>query len=358
MKQFSFFFSLLSGLLLFSCSTEFCVNGEYVETPIIHAIIDANDTIHFVKINKTFLGDGNALEFAQVPDSTYFESVEGTVGEFVNGNLVREFTLKDTVITNKEEGIFYAPNQKLYYFKTPANNKLNPSARIDLDLNLNNGDHIVTASTELVSEIEVLDPKITSQLNFAEANVEDNGDYKNEAFKYSQGQNAVMYDYRVYITYNEFTAAGSTQHTLEWKIGEANPESPTIGNFNVNGISFYEFLKNSIAADSDVTKRTLHSMRFQVIGGSEDLYNYILVNQPTTQLAQNQPTYTNLEGALGIFTSRMTNSITRTAFGGFSPNSRILSVNSTRELCQGAITSPLLFCSDFINDQNYSFYCN
>ncbi|SFT53309.1 protein of unknown function [Lishizhenia tianjinensis] len=358
MKQLSFFLTLFSGLLLFSCSTEFSINGEYQETPIVHAIIDANDTIHYIKINKTFLGDGNSFEFAQIPDSSYFKSVEGKVAEFVNGTKIREFTLRDTTITNKEEGVFYAPEQVVYYFQTPATNKLNPEARLDLELDLNNGSHIVTASTELVYGVEVTDPKNITQLNFAEDKVEDKGDYKNEAFKFSEGVNAVVYDYRIFITYNEFTAAGSTQKTLEWKIGEQDRESTTLGLINMNGINFYELLRNSIPQDEDVIKRTLHSMRFQVVGGSEDLYNYILVNKPSSSLAQNKPTFTNLDGALGVFTSRMKHSITRTAFGGFSPNSRILSVNSTKELCQGAITSPLLFCSDFINDQNYNFYCN
>lgn len=360
MKQFNFFIALfISGLLFFSCSTEFSINGKYEETPIVHAIIDANDTIHFLKINKTFLGDGNALEFAKVPDSSYFDAVEGTVTEFVNGNKTREFTLKDTILTNKEEGIFYAPEQKVYYFETPNGQKLNPDARIDLKLNINNGEFNITGSTELVSGVEVKDPNSVSQLTFAEANVENNDDYKTETLSYSVGKNAVAYEYRMFITYNEFTATGSTQKTLEWKIAEANPESNTIGNASINGLSFYEFIRNTIPNDSDVEKRTLHSMRFEVIGGSSDLYNYLLVNEPSSELAQNKPTFTNLEGgALGIFSSKSTHSVTRSAFGGATPNSRILSLNSTRELCQGAITSSLLFCSDFINDQNYSFYCN
>lgn len=357
MKRISFLFALVAAIIITACSTDFSVNGDYEERAIVHAVIDANDTIHFVKINKTFLGDGNALEFAQVPDSTYFTSVEGTVSEYLNGNLVREFELRDTIITNKEDGIFYAPEQKIYYFKTPANNKLNPDARIDLNLNLNNGKHIVKGSTELVKGVQVTDPKSIGRLSFVDAIVQDESSYKNETFKYSTGTNAVIFDYRVYFTYNEEKATGTTQHTIEWKIGEHDRESSSLGLFNVNGISFYEFLQNSIPEDDEVIKRTLHSMTFQVIGGSEDLSNYILVNQPTSQLAQSQPTFSNVEGGLGIFTSCMKDVLVRQAAGP-QLNNRILHTNSTRQLCEGPFTSALKFCSDIAEDQSYSFYCN
>ena len=356
MKFLTYTFLFATTALLFSCNTDFSVNGEYEERPIVHAIIDANDTIHYFKINKTFLGDGNALEFAQVPDSSYFNSVEGTITELVNGNEVRQFTLRDTIIENKSEGVFYAPEQKIYYFRTPDNNKLNPDALLKMELNLNNGKHIVKGETQLVKNIQVTDPNGISSLSFADPVINDDSNYKNEAFKFTEGENAVVFDFRIIFTYNETTNAGTVTKDIEWKIGQQDLESATLGLFRVNGIQFYEFIRNNISPDEDVIKRTVESMTFKVTGGSEDLQNYILVSQPTSNLAQSKPTFTNLEGGLGIFTSRMTDSYFRTAFQ--SPNTRILHVNSTRQLCEGEYTGDLKFCSDIINDQTFSFYCN
>ena len=35
-----------------------------------------------------------------------------------NGNLIRSWQLRDTILTNKDtNGLFFAPEQKVYYFK-------------------------------------------------------------------------------------------------------------------------------------------------------------------------------------------------------------------------------------------------
>ncbi len=62
-----------------SCKTDFSVNGEYEERAVVHFLLDQGQEFHFLKLNKTFLGDGNANDFAMIADSSDFNNVVAIV---------------------------------------------------------------------------------------------------------------------------------------------------------------------------------------------------------------------------------------------------------------------------------------
>jgi hypothetical protein len=122
-------------------------------------------------------------------------------------------------------------------------------------------------------------------------------------------------------------------------------------------------LANTIQ-DQAVTQRRFRGMEIVITGGSEDLYNYILVNTPSSSLAQSKPVYTNLsvtEGynSIGIFSSVQTVKTYRPFFvSAQQAFIRAIDKNSTIELCEGPITGLLQFCSDHPADLTESFTCN
>lgn len=364
--KYSILIVFASLLALTSCKTDFSVNGEYQKTAIVNAIIDYNDTLHYIKINKTFLGDGNAFDFAAIPDSSYFSSVEGTVKEVINGTVNRTFILRDTILSNKDQnGVFYAPEQRLYYFYTAPNEKLNKDALLRLNLNLDNGDNIVTSETELISGLSIESPNNVTPLALAEALVENNTDYLKPSISFKTGTDAQYFDLRIIFRYNEFEGANVTIKEFEWKVADIAKDQLAVSpNYQasivLNGRNFYEQVAAKIAIDPSVTKRTVHSLDFILTGASQDLVNYIAVNQPTSALAQSKPAFTNLSGGLGIFTSR--SKVVRTRLNGEQNGPatiRILNQNTTRQLCQGQITTnELMFCSPIPEDQNSTFFCN
>ena len=112
---------LIICLIVFSfnsCKEEIELIGNFEETAVVYGLLDQSESIHMIKITRAFIGPGNAIEIAAIADSSYFQSVTGTVTEY-NGNIPtgRIFTLTDTMIMDKDEnGIFYGPEQKMYYF--------------------------------------------------------------------------------------------------------------------------------------------------------------------------------------------------------------------------------------------------
>ncbi|MEX2485111.1 MAG: DUF4249 family protein [Brumimicrobium sp.] len=355
MKRIIAFVSVIMFLL--ACETDFSVNGEYNETPIVHCLLDPNEEFHFLKVNKTFLGDGNANEFAAVPDSSYFDNVEATIEEVIGGNAGRTWLLKDTIIENKEPGAFYHPEQRLYYFKA---DDLDQEAIYRLNIEIDNGKHVVTGQTQLVKDVDITFPNELQQLGFAEADVPANG-YRTQSISFNKGTGAV-FNAKLRFDYRETTASGTETKSILWNLGSMRAEDliSSTPSFSADGEVFYEFVKNKVSVDDNVTRRTPYAFEIIITAGSEDLQTYMLVNEPTSSLAQNKPTFSNVTGGLGIFSARTSVTQYKYAQDPSNPNKRALSVNSTRELCEGQYTYNLDFCSNHSNDIafGYSFACN
>lgn len=359
LKNTFVWFSLIALSLFSSCETEFSVNGEYTEKPIVHFLLDPNDTLHYLKLNKTFLGDGSALDFAQVPDSSYFENVVAIVEEVMgtpsNESVTRSWTLKDTITENKKEGIFYYPEQKLYYFKAED---LNVNAKYRLRIDIENGTHSVYGETNLVSGVSINGPLPTTAFNLANNDVPANG-YRNQRIDFSKGDGAI-FNCNVIFSYKETTTSGTEIKEVDWNLGEIKGDeiSSQTGAYIARGEQFYELLASRIPLDDNVIRRTTESIEIILTAGSHDLLTYMLVNQPTSSLAQNKQEFSNVDGALGIFSSRTTVTQFKPAINNLPPQIRALNTNSTKELCEGQYTVNLGFCSNISVHEDATYYCN
>lgn len=144
--------------LLFGCTTKVKLFGDYERRPVVHFILDPAEEYHFMRLHRTFIGEGDALDFAKVPDSSYFplEQVNAIVQEIdLQQNIVREWQLKDTVTSNKREGVFFYPEQRLYYFKA---DDLNRDNQYRLIVDINDGEHRVEARTRLIRNMSITAP--------------------------------------------------------------------------------------------------------------------------------------------------------------------------------------------------------
>ncbi|PIE87318.1 MAG: hypothetical protein CSA03_00755, partial [Bacteroidetes bacterium] len=167
-KYFSALLILTSILALQSCKEDIDLIGEFEETAIVYGILDKADSVHMIKVNRAFIGPGNSIEIAGIPDSNYFDNVLVTVEERVQGVLQRSWTLMDTLIDNKDEnGIFYAPEQLLYYFETPPSSPLLDDAVYRLNIDINNGQFEVTGETGIVSGLLSSMTSQSSRFQFA-----------------------------------------------------------------------------------------------------------------------------------------------------------------------------------------------
>ncbi|MEM6347288.1 MAG: hypothetical protein AAF927_25585 [Bacteroidota bacterium] len=119
---------LLLGLgLLSSCSTEVKLNAEPKDIWVVYGILNANDSVQYVRVSRAFLPEGNALEFAKDNDL----SVKGlNVTLQGNGKTYTAVEL-DSVLKDPTDGTFY-PSTTLYRFDTGGDDALAGGERYDL----------------------------------------------------------------------------------------------------------------------------------------------------------------------------------------------------------------------------------
>jgi len=72
LKRWHFIF-LLPVLFINSCKTDFDIIAPYKETTVVYGLLDPDTSVQYIKINKAFLGEGDALVMAQQMDSTNYK---------------------------------------------------------------------------------------------------------------------------------------------------------------------------------------------------------------------------------------------------------------------------------------------
>ncbi len=347
------FIAFTFAMLVYSCKEDIDLTGDAQETAVVYGLLNQADSVHFVKINRAFVSNDNSLITAQIPDSNYFKNVDATIKELVNGNVVRTWILKDTIIENKEPGVFYAPEQKLYYFKTTSAKPLlaNANTQYKLDVNINEGEFSVSGITKLIAGMSITSPQ--SYFTFATSDVATKG-YATTKVGFTKGD-AFVANVKIQITIKEFIGSDFTHKTLDWNVGDLNSASMTTGTnlVNANGKTFYTVIRDGVTNDPNITKRMLDSIKVVLTGGSEDLEKYMKLVSPSSSLAQTKPTFTNLTATnnrrvVGIFSARSTTTISKKDWLLFSVSTYKVAIdkNSMKELGIGSLTGSLLFCTD------------
>jgi hypothetical protein len=354
MRKIVAFVALLIGAVTFTgCETEFSLNGDYEIQPIVFGLLDHTDDVHLIKITKAFLGDGDNLVYSQIPDSNYFNQVDAKVIEFLDGEATgREWVLTDTIIATKSsDGIFYGPEQKVYKF---YEDDLDSSATYNLEIDLENGAHQVSGSTELISRFKTSKSGLSIspifKLTLAPSTVSEDDDYSKWVFGINEGRNAAAYSFFYSLRYQEEYADATTQNfeiTRNFLNTEQDkPLTPSTQQINLSGLDFYSWIEEAILPDVNVVRRRFQAVDFRIAVAHYEFQQYVDVSAPVSGIAQVQPEFTNLTGARGLFSSRVILDI----------NNFLLDGNSMEQLCIGLYTGGLAFKSDYPEHNGESFY--
>lgn len=328
---------ILAGFatLIFSaCNSELDVTAPYQENTVVYALLNKDSTIHYLKINKAFLGPGNAFEYAQVPDSTeYTDSQLDAVIEMVKGGqVVNTFQLRDT-IWEHDPGIFAGPYHKLYYFTatldSTATYRLVATAK---------GNHI-TAETPIVGKFTP-SPSILSQpLRMVTVG----GSYANQTMRWTTGLNGRRYELSYRFRWDDVIGTDTVPRSFIQALGFAVAGSLNGGaqlDVIMGGETFFQTVALRAGDNPAVEKRIFRGVDLRWAVAGPALHDYLQLNNPISGLVEERPTYSNVENGYGIFSSRRFLEVTMNG----------LSAQTAPELAEGQYTAHLNFCipgSDF-----------
>src|SRR5437868_3293744 len=104
---------LLLFACIFSCKTDFNTVAPYKEITVVYGLLDPAKGAQYIKINKAFLGEGNALVMAQQMDSTNYPpgTLDVKLQQIQSGQEIQFVAVLDST---KEPGIFSNPYQIIY----------------------------------------------------------------------------------------------------------------------------------------------------------------------------------------------------------------------------------------------------
>jgi len=311
------FLFIISVFTFTSCSTDVDINGEWSDIPIVYCVLDQSAEVQYVKVNKSFLGPMPASQMAQVSDSLFYENVTVKLFESVNGNVTRSWNFTEVDTIQKPDG-YFANDKNLIYVGTPT---LNIEAEYRIEVNINNGQHIVTGETELIDGVRITIPntyvRYVDIFNYS-------GDFP---YKYYNGTNGKIFQMTITFNYLEVIDGDTIDQVIsipwsqakEYRQNESTSEVQ--GNFSVT--AFYNLLAAQIDPPADNVVRLVkmpNSVEFNLVAADENYSTYMDVTSPSQGIVQEKPSFTNLTGGYGLVASRYNTSRVK-SLGGRSLDS-------------------------------------
>lgn len=311
MKNLRYTLVLLLSIGLFSCETDVDVNAEYVDITTVYGLINPTETVHYVKVNKAFLGTGSALDLAA--DADNFNYADGEIVVTMNaynnsGSLEHSYTGTRTVNEIvKYEGVFDNSSNVLYRFNFTVNRGFKYKVKV-VNSSL---DKEVTAETQIVGTTLITNPSTSTKFQFWNGLVA-SGNPLNKTFVAKVGTDVGRAGMILLFNYTQFYSNGadSTAHVVRMPIADVQTISP-LGNENIEWVlEGQTFFSNIDAAVSDASAvsflsyRRLDNISLEFSIGGTELNTFMEVGAPSSSVNQDKPNYTNVENGLGLLSSR------------------------------------------------------
>ena len=294
---------LLFSVFFISCETDFDVNAEWQDVTVVFGLLDPNNEDQLIKINKAFLGPGDALQMASIADSTNYDPSEITVKvhrvkqqQFGAYDTLASVTLNDTLL-EKDEGLFSTDENIIYTFKKPSS-FYNTNSLYLLDILNENTQERITSETEIINtfSFESLNPSFEWGLYNGE--LPDSLKFRTKNIEWQKSPNGLIYQLDIVINFlenNDTVNLVWSQPLVEYTSGNMS--------LQIKGEQFFQFLVNNL--DNNTVKQFLNLDLVMTIGTVE-LMTYIDVNKPFSGIVQERPTYKNINNGIGLFSSRFT----------------------------------------------------
>ena len=324
MKIIHFILFLSSFIVVFnSCSTDVDIYADYKDIPVIYAMLNYKSDTNYVKITRAFCGTNdnpiNASEVALIYDSSnYDEKLDVRLVEYESrsGNHYepthRELILDTLTIHNKDEGVFYSPDQTVYYTVEPLRIGTNQQKyKYRLVAVKPDGDTVTALTTMVGGEDFAI---VSGSANFQIAETDAMG-----SLLFRADGVALLYEVAMQFNYREqhigqamkyrnVSRSFGTKPLSEFTKVE-NTENTYYETYSLNWL--FNALANAIGNDTVVNPNHPNVVRYiddfviTICAAGEDLYYYYLANE-ALESSPSGPfsAYSNIDGGFGLFSSR------------------------------------------------------
>lgn len=298
---------IIAALLLTTgCKQDFDITSEYTEIPIVYGLLNQQENTHYIRIQKGFLFEGNALTAAGVADSIYYtDSLLVQLKSLPNGPAI---TLQkvdgNTLGLPKAPGLFANEPNWLYR----ANAALDAGKSYRLEVTNTNSGKTIFAETNLVKDFTISVPFKSQKILISSTST--------PKIVFYTPANAGMYDLTLRFPYKEYDALSNTlvlDSFADIKLYKSQLTANSVGGDQIvreiNGTVLLSNLSQQLEKRNDRYREfnIAKGMTLFFAMGGDELARYI--NAQLTQatgISSNEAVspYTNINGGYGIFSSR------------------------------------------------------
>ena len=309
MKRISaIFVALFAAAVLLPQCKPVDLTADFKDITISYGILNAKDNVHYFKVYRGYITDGNAYEAAGDWDNIYYpvDSIEVRLVEYRNGQVLRSAVLDTTTMVPKDEGDFHNPKQLLYY----SDWQLDTENTYRLVIHRKSTGDAVYAETMIVGGLSIRRPMLSWNMNH-------NSQYK---ILFSSAENAAMYDLYLTFYYIEVdNSTGAVEHkTITRRINGDYIRATSGADVSFTGFtpqSFFTTIVQGIGTNPHVTRyidsidgQPYHCIRLSAWAADQNYLTYREVSIPGSSIVQNRLEYTNFvsedESAYGLLASR------------------------------------------------------
>jgi len=282
------------------------VLADYKEKIVCYGILNPSDSVHYIRVSKVFVGEGDALQMAQVQDSIALrpENTVAKITRILNGIEMSTWILSADSTIPREEGVFVNPHQVLYrgIFPVYVDGSTYRLSVTDLRTGFE-----VYSETQIVRDVIQTSPvSVWQPLNFE--------DTTSIAFQFVTPTHGKRYELCIRFYYQEQFVSDTSQVSVkyvDWIVGQAQSFT-THGGENIRILvrrdNFFRVLANNIEVNP-LVRRVSGRLDFIYTSVSDDMATYMNVQVANESSSADLPPFTNVTNGLGLFTSRNTTTI-------------------------------------------------
>ncbi|HBB91799.1 MAG TPA: hypothetical protein DC042_08785 [Bacteroidales bacterium] len=277
-----------------SCSTDFDINSDNLDTPIVYCILNTADSFQYLRLQKTYLIDQAALEFPPHPDSMVFPGeVVVSLERWQNNEVKETIRFNPTTEIQKDTGFF--PTDKHLLYKASA--RILPKQLYRLYIYLGSKEKVLYAETTTLGSLTVVDPM---PLPIRKISLYEGANY---TCRWQPVEKAGVYQVVVRFKYLETLGGVTSEKTLIWPQGFSNPGSNIeYLSKDVSGARFMHVLEESLVSKAGI-ERLAVGLDFQILSGGVELKYYVESTAPSEGALMEKPVYSNVTNGIGLFSS-------------------------------------------------------
>jgi len=286
--------AVLLSLGLHSCSTEFDITADNLNTPIVYCLLNTSDSVQYVRLQKTYLIEQSATEYPPHPDSLIFPGeILVTMEKLRNGVIQSTYHFTPVYDMPKDSGFF--PNSRHILYRTYA--RIEPNTTYRLYIYLGSEEKVVYAETSSLGKLTVVDPM---DLSMRKISLYEGCNY---TCRWQPVEDAGLYQVMIRFHYTETLDGVTTHHYLDWPQGYSTPGTATdYLSKDISGIRFMHILQENLSIKPGVV-RAAEGIDFHILSGTMELRYYIDSNSASESALMEKPVYTNIVNGLGIFST-------------------------------------------------------